>query len=280
MRSSENNKYVIKKGIVAMLDLLGIGELPSEKCVDLLECRDKIVLSIQDHELRSLVQQLDIYQFGDTILFCMDTKSKSVAAYDNYRILTLFLNHLVTEWLDAGFLIRGAIAYGEYVLSSARTSGNATVIGPAVAEVAAWYEAVDWAGVVVVPSCSELVEGALNGTLKNSVRTDRELSWFPVDYIRFAAPVSERCKYKSPLWCLAWPVELRNTPSKKIRSKREEHIRIITSLEKLRDGLAIADQSKLLKIKAKYDNTIEFVRHCGKELTDILPEISTCKNVE
>jgi hypothetical protein len=272
MISKDDNEYIVKTGVVAMLDLLGIGSLSSEACVDLLYCRDAIVRSIEDHDLKKLIPTLDIYQFGDTILFCIEVERKSVAAYDVYRPLTFFLNHLVTEWLDKGFLIRGAVAYGDYVLPSLKSAGSATIIGPAVAEVARWYEAIDWAGVVIVPSCSELVKGSLQKLLPTTINPDGRPGWFPVDYIQYDAPVADgECNSKR-LWCLAWPFELRNTATKKIQSKHEEHARIIAVLEALRDRVNLEDKAKEAKIKAKYDNTIEFVRHCGTGILDILPE--------
>lgn len=276
MISKDSNEYVVKTGVVAMLDLLGIGSLSSKECVDLLRCRDAIVRSIENHDLKKFIPHLDICQFGDTILFCIETKSNAIVAYDTYRPLVFFLNHLVTEWIDKGFLIRGAVAYGDYVLPSSKSVGSATVIGPAVAEVARWYEAIDWAGVVVVPSCSELVEDSLQKLLTTAINPDGGLGWFPVDYIQYDAPVVDgECTNNNSkrLWCLAWPFELRSTAAKTIQSKHKEHARIIAVLEDLRDGVNRDDKTKEIKIKAKYDNTIEFIRHCGKGIVDILPEV-------
>lgn len=274
MASDNRDEYIVKTGVVAMLDLLGIGSLSSDECVDLLYCRDAIVQSIADHDLKKLIPTLDIYQFGDTILFCIETECEGVAAYDIDRPLTFFLNHLVTEWIDKGFLIRGAVAYGDYVLPSSISAGSATVIGPAVAEVARWYEAIDWAGVVIVPNCSRLVENSLQKLLPKTIRSDGKPGWFPVDYIQYNAPVADiKCiKNNEKFWCLAWPFELRDTATKKISSKHEEHARIIAVLEGLRDRNYHDDKAKEIRIKAKYDNTIKFVRHCGESMLDILPE--------
>lgn len=46
---------------------------------------------------------------------------------------------------------RGAISLGKFLIS--RREKSTVMVGPAIDEVAAWYEAVDWIGCVVTPSC-------------------------------------------------------------------------------------------------------------------------------
>ena len=256
--------YIAKTGVVAMLDLLGISNLSSDECINLLQARDNIIQTVKNHQLIKFIPDLEIYQFGDTILFCLEANDEGVAAFDSKRILVFFLNHLVTKWIDEGFLIRGAVAYGEYVLHSDKS--GATVIGPAVAEVARWYEAVNWAGVVVVPSCAHLVEHGFKKLIL-SMSVDDGIGWFPIDYIKFSAPITDDgCKNKNRLWCLAWPVELRFTEDRVFTNFMQERERIVARLEELKK---IAPPSA----HVKYENTIRFVKYCNKDRADILLEL-------
>ncbi len=50
-----------------------------------------------------------------------------------------------------GVLLRGAVSVGEYVRS------DNSILGPAVKEVADWYEKSEWMGVVATPSCENVI---------------------------------------------------------------------------------------------------------------------------
>ena len=51
-----------------------------------------------------------------------------------------------------GIPLRGAVSFGDFLVKNQRDLDTTLLIGPAVDEVAAWYEAVEWIGAVLTPS--------------------------------------------------------------------------------------------------------------------------------
>src|SRR5690606_14254177 len=77
------------------------------------------------------------------------------SAYAQLSGMALLLKRIILNGIENEVLIRGALSYGEYIEDISEHS--VTVIGPAVADVAAWYEEAQWAGAIATPKAGLLV---------------------------------------------------------------------------------------------------------------------------
>ncbi len=81
-----------------------------------------------------------------------------VSLFATLNFHTFMTKIMLTEFLEEGLLLRGATSYGRF------SASENVLIGPAVDEVASWYEAVDWAGIIFTPSA--LFQSDLSGFSK------------------------------------------------------------------------------------------------------------------
>lgn len=134
---------------------------------------------------------------------------------------TLLSNVLVSKSIDLGIPIRGATSYGSFTIS------DNIMAGPAVDEVAAWYELANWIGVLFTPSAKLKVTQDYF-TLENG------------RLVEYSVPIKSYGYYNTycPNWVMSWKANNR---------KREELIdRFLESTPILPDTYI------------KYDNTIKF----------------------
>jgi len=69
------------------------------------------------------------------------------------------INNLSLYFYDFGLFFRGAISYGEY------EQEDSTFIGPAIDDVAGWYEVTDWIGVILTPTTNYIYDRFENVTI-------------------------------------------------------------------------------------------------------------------
>lgn len=220
------NEPTSSEGIVVILDSLGTKTLGAEECVAYL----KNLESVMDFATETLdrlfpqamlgeattIARPDIRTFGDTLLFCWASPGSHL---DMYVRISGWLQLLFLKGLRHQMRFRGALAFGTYV------SSESAVIGPAVADAAAWYEEADWMGVIMTPKTGfhfgECLEEArrLEDVEIGEVRDWHEKyqrqhrSWYveyPVPLRRSEGPAG----YRGGLWSLAWPAALLLPPFK------------------------------------------------------------------
>jgi hypothetical protein len=161
--------YPVKKGSVAFLDLLGFKGLWKKENPSTLI--DKII-KIQGYSDSKLQEwnetvkvfnnmlKFKIFYFSDTFIITVEENSKNTSdgdktsssdetvGIDSVRFNMVLTGNLFNEALKHGLLLRGAISYGDFYHISDRNM----ILGPAVDEVADWYETSDWAGIHLTPS--------------------------------------------------------------------------------------------------------------------------------
>lgn len=98
----------------------------------------------------SLGGAIEVRTFGDTILMTIGNSTLPIPA--DIEAAAAWSSFLVATGLDSGYRFRGAIAAGDFI------STPEAIIGPAVADAAAWYERADWIGVHVTPSTDPRIE--------------------------------------------------------------------------------------------------------------------------
>jgi hypothetical protein len=183
-------------GFIALLDALGVSSYSLESSKIFIRNRDILIEQLQtiSAKLGELERDLispEIFTFGDTLLFTWNVGKE--------RIMKGLVP--VGEWISTAILLgirykmlfRGSISVGEYI-----TEKN-TVVGPAVADAAAWYEDADWFGVTLTPSLEfhliSLIESEYG---KEKVDFEK---WF-VEY-----PIPRKMGNKRQ-WCVSWPYKI------------------------------------------------------------------------
>ena len=149
--------------------------------------------------------------------------------------------------MRAGFeneiLLRGAIGAGEYTY----TKENDLILGPAVTDVANWYEQGNWIGIIATPHLG----------IRLSLIGERLLKGpkFPI-YIwfdQYDVPLLSGESQK--LWVICWPSNYylsRKTPSKVITTARQDFLS------------ALKQFAIPMNASNKFSNTIAFFDWCGK----------------
>jgi hypothetical protein len=90
----------------------------------------------------------NVIGFSDTLIVWREIQDRSNVTFDG---LSTDVIHFFNDTLADGDFYRGVISVGEFVATR-----NA-VLGPAVHEAGAWYEATDWMGVSLTPSAEWFV---------------------------------------------------------------------------------------------------------------------------
>lgn len=191
-----------KRGVVAIFDLLGVRARWREEGGDPLrlasEIRDfarlvaeafkedslyKGEITLMDPEYVAI--DWSTWALSDTVLL--------TGMYDlepDSRMMNQIGNHLVETFytaIDRGFLLRGALSIGTYF------QADQVVVGPAIDDVAYWYERAEWAGIMATPTMSELME-------RPEIRSDAELLFAKWNVSMKTGPPIET-------WALWWPRE-------------------------------------------------------------------------
>ncbi|MBN1593300.1 MAG: hypothetical protein JW941_08670 [Candidatus Coatesbacteria bacterium] len=160
-----NVKDRAKNGIVVMLDALGARNMDLADCDRFIKVRDRLVRIANDFgsELQnpggfyawSGAEQLKTYTFGDTILLTWDFAGQreldlvvSLLALMEDCIARVFCTSISLK-----MPLRGSVSLGQYI----EDSGSNTVLGPAVADAAIWYERANWLGVILTPDCAKRI---------------------------------------------------------------------------------------------------------------------------
>ncbi|MGG3280153.1 hypothetical protein [Paenibacillus solani] len=138
---------------------------------------------------------------------------------------------LITKGLDFGLGIRGATSVGKFI------SKDNIFVGPAIDEVAAWYEISNWIGVIQTPSAKNIF---LRDTFSNLL-------------VEYNAPIKGLGTYKT--YCPNWPTAWKNS-QKKTDTQLHEIFKKMNPMYpevaiKLQNTIDFYDFSKDLKVSFK-----------------------------
>ena len=153
-------EIIKNKGIVIYLDVLGW----KDKCADDENALNKLTFLLQDliTTKLGLIKALENktaetfapfnYKRGEATIEIMgaaDTIAIFIKDYFMQAFIRAFIliNCLIKSGAEQGLFFRGALSYGEYSL----IKDSNFYMGPAVNEVAQWYEACDWVGIIMTP---------------------------------------------------------------------------------------------------------------------------------
>lgn len=122
---------------------------------------------------------MDVFLISDTIVVVSKDEIEHGLTY-----LSFVCSHIVSAGLALGYPIRGAIAHGELGYTSN------TLYGPAVDEVASWYESADWIGVHLCPSAYLPIHG-------------KKIPFLNIMSVVYDVPIKGGTPYG--IQCLNWP---------------------------------------------------------------------------
>lgn len=187
----------LSEGIVVMLDALGARNYNEEEVAEFIIKRELLLKSLEP-TAEAIYQQFqavhskfvptplpkpDVNTFGDTIVFTW-----SLPAYPDKGLVlaSMWTAEAISKGMEIQLPLRGAIAHGKFLCK------GATILGPAVADAAAWYEKAQWLGVIATPSSSIQLE-----FLKDKF----PLMWF--SFMPYNVPLKGGGVI--PTWAVAWP---------------------------------------------------------------------------
>ena len=234
------NSRIVKYGIVCIQDLLGAKNFDVESAEDFLNKRDQVLKTATAYVQKEIQETPGIlfeeFTFGDTIIFCWDLTGGAGISREQIRKKDHSKDMLQKTLIKAGNLIknflalgitfglpyRGALSIGPYI------SEESTVIGPAVADAASWYEQVDWIGIIATPSAGfhirELVEWGqylAEREGKTDYSVEEQFSHIFVEYTD--VPVKNPdTQNKMKLWVSPWPFVLKHIAD--LTNKNEYHM--------------------------------------------------------
>ena len=142
-------------------------------------------------------------------------------------------------------LLRGAISIGEFV-----TKDN-TVIGPAVADAAQWYENCNWIGIVATPKYGYAFQHFVESFSFKNPQILEVVNRYLVPY-----DVPLRNGNKNRMWSVAWP----STLFDKKKGRHEVSAKCAVSL-------SFSEFPIPLGTEIKYKNTMEFVDWYGEKIS-------------
>lgn len=184
-------------GFVAVIDALGVSSRDIEQSKDFLRNLNKLLKDMESltksfAEFDKNVPVPELYTFGDTIIFTWDVGKDRIMK--GLGPIGAWFCRLILSGVHKKMLLRGAISIGEYV-----TKEN-TVIGPALADAAQWYNDADWFGIILTPTLEFHLLTCIYSDNKNRIH------YFEQWFVNYNIPWKGESKRK--MWCIAWPYKL------------------------------------------------------------------------
>lgn len=234
----------LAEGFVVLLDALGVRNYSSSESLAFIRKRDELLKTNKLPDIPYTGKDAPdrnptLRTFGDTILITWKGTYESILTH-----LAGWLIEAIVVGIRGGLLLRGAISYGEFVAD--RTS----VLGPAVADAASWYEQAQWVGVVATPSVGMRIEARLSGPEVGVSLGSPNLLHQMHCFNRYQVP----CKKGAVrLWALNWPLGfLRRAPAKAYGGLP------LLDATRLLVTTALRDYAIPFGVEDKYANTIDY----------------------
>ncbi|MFN7914944.1 MAG: hypothetical protein U0Q55_06365 [Vicinamibacterales bacterium] len=231
-----------EQGLVAVLDALGAASYSDSEIAKFLASRDRVLKLLRQRanaaEVRGQIQEgaVSVFTFNDTVLLLYRTTG-SVRLHEAEHFGRL-VRKFVADSLVEGILFRGSLSVGAFYADEDSNS----VMGPAVTDAAAWYEASDWIGVMATPHAAM----SITALAEKSAKAVEHV------FIEYAVPLTRQGGSIKTL-AINWPKALfheRLTPFPAGAKARPELLSMLT-----RHRFAKGTESK-------YVNSVSFFDYC------------------
>ena len=203
------------KGIVAMIDVLGVSHYSIEECEHYLT-EQKILFEgleqIKGASLRSVHEMYYVSKnkdailnerhnaiYGDTIVICWPLNTAySTDHFNKINAIVFELRRILTWGLEHQLLLRGCVSVGDYVFD------DHSVLGPAIFDAHNWYESTDWFGIIFSPNARLWLEYVIEQEKRkgNLYLKENEKKIVP-----YSVPLNHRMKdiKNKEFLTVAWP---------------------------------------------------------------------------
>lgn len=240
----------MNKAAIAFLDILGFkGIWQTRESDDVLKImggvKDKINEIYKEPSQASnwpASENPEITILSDTIVVVI----KSEEPHCLFLLANIVFGLFRYFWKHNLFL-RGAVSWGEY------SKYESTFIGPAIDDVATWYEAANWIGVILTPKTSYLMDRF--SKLSMGVN---DISVIP--YLKYHVP--DRAGKKHHLFSINWPAYLQAS-YKKVPLDGEE-----IDSKKMMVKMFSEQSAFNGSVLEKYENTLGFLDYSIKNLQE------------
>ena len=150
------------KAAVAFVDILGFKgiwqRLDSNRVLDILKGVKERIKTNYKHPALDRgwpdSSNPEVTVLSDTIVIVIKSDEPHCVL-----LMANIINDISLYFYDFRLFFRGAISYGEY------EQEDSTFIGPAIDDVAGWYEAADWIGVILTPTTNYIYDRFNNVTV-------------------------------------------------------------------------------------------------------------------
>jgi hypothetical protein len=190
-----------KFGAIVMLDALGARSLTLDGAEGFVSSRNIFIETLQSEltTMHAWAEIIDddmrnrkpiITTFGDTVLLSWELPEEKPE-----RHLPRLIESLVPAvfvGLEIGFVFRGALSVGHYI------QDQSTLVGPAIADAASWYERANWLGIIATPACGHRLSLILEEQFKST--RDSVSEWM----VEYGVPLSRAGEIRR-LWTISWP---------------------------------------------------------------------------
>ena len=174
------------RGIILMLDALGISSYSMDECKGLLAKLNQLKIKLNEKKEGALgILSFKFLLFGDTLIIYMPIDLEIESAM---TILTLACIQ-IDEIFDWGFknkiLFRGTIAIGDYL------ADDDFILGPAMFDANNWCEVADWFGIVFTPKSQLWIESMMEKLEKSDIGDfNKQLDFEPI-FVEYDVPLSK-----------------------------------------------------------------------------------------
>jgi len=174
------------RGIIVMLDALGISSYSMDECQELIDKLNQLKSKFKEKEAGAFgILSFNFILFGDTVIIyvplALDFESSlSILALAGCQISEIF------EWgFKNKILFRGAISIGDYL------ADDNFILGPAMFDANNWCEVADWFGIIFTPKSRLWIESMMERLGKSYKGTlDRQRDFEPI-FVQYDVPLSK-----------------------------------------------------------------------------------------
>jgi hypothetical protein len=242
----------MENAAISFLDILGFkGIWQSRKSDDVLKLLDNVeneAISLYRHPPpkskwpKSEPPKVTI--LSDTIVIVIKSEEPHCLL-----LLANLVYGLFAHFFESNLFLRGAVTWGKY----SQSKSGSSFIGPAIDDVASWYEESNWIGAVLTPKTNYLMDLFPNFTMGVN-------GYQVTPYIKYNVPSSSG--NANHLYSVNWPAYLeasyKNLPTNKNDIKTKKFMYNLFSKQ--------SDINKY--VLEKYENTIQFIEYSAQDFTN------------
>jgi hypothetical protein len=238
----------MNNGAIAFLDILGFkGMWQKEKPEKVLSIMQGVLKRVEKTYKQPPPEKgwpeskgPDITILSDTIVVGFRSEHPACLA-----LIATVIYDLIHYFLEFNMFFRGAVGYGQYV-----QKGN-IFLGPVIDDVASWYQAANWIGVVSTPRTNYFIDRlSINPLVINSI--------FVPFYAKYDVPDKKGSTYR--LNCLNWPAYLQASCKNIPQQNKKSEVRQLIEKAFTKQYPFSANELE------KYENTLKFIDFCVSKM--------------